>query len=170
MTKFISAAFNTAIQAFTPAHRRFGGSQRSAAYHSRFCFRCVPRKGPPLPRRAAERQSKSEKGSTRKDPRAVSVPMMKACNRIQRTSTRSINMRASLLRTVLVFMSFSGLAASWPVPPPDPIGEHAYRTHMLAGMIPLAIIIGATVVAVLMAKARRKAKSIVSEEDRDIPP
>ena len=71
--------------------------------------------------------------------------------------------------SVLTLVSFLALGASWSTPPPDPVGEHAYTTHALAGMIPLAIIVGALLVAWCIAKSRRKAKSVAPERDRNIP-
>jgi hypothetical protein len=60
---------------------------------------------------------------------------------------------------MLTFLSFGALGASWSTPPPDPVGEQMYRTHILIGIIPLAIITGALLVAWLVVKGRRKTKS-----------
>jgi hypothetical protein len=91
--------------------------------------------------------------------------MMKARDRITEgfdiinNRSRAFWRRGLMFSMVLTFLSFGALGASWSAPPPDPVGEQLYRTHILMGIIPLGIITGALLVAWLIAKARRKAKS-----------
>jgi hypothetical protein len=70
-----------------------------------------------------------------------------------------LDMRPFVHGAVVAFLCFWALGASWATPPPDPAGEHVYRTHLLTSMIPLAIVFGALVIACLMAKAHRKTKN-----------
>jgi hypothetical protein len=92
--------------------------------------------------------------------------MMKARNRITEgfdiinKQDRAFCRSNLVFSLVLAFLSFWALGASWSSPPPDPVGEQLYRTHILMGIIPLAIITGALLVAWLVAKGRRKAKSL----------
>ena len=76
--------------------------------------------------------------------------------------------RELVFRMVLAFSSFWALGASWSTPPPDPVGEQLYRTHMLMGIIPVAIITGALLAAWLIVKTRRT-KRTTPERDRNIP-
>lgn len=63
------------------------------------------------------------------------------------------------LGAIPALLAVSASAASWASHVPDPEGERAYRTHILTGMIPLAILVVGILVAMLILRVRRKHKT-----------
>ena len=65
----------------------------------------------------------------------------------------------------VLFQALQLFAASWATPAADPAGEAAYRSRMLAGMLPLVILVGAILVALLVGRAHRKSAKLRQQED-----
>jgi hypothetical protein len=77
---------------------------------------------------------------------------------------RTKTSRAAAVMFALAFQAAQGFAASWATPAPDPAGEAAFRSRMLAGMLPLAILVGAVFVALLVGRAHRKSEKLRQQE------
>ena len=69
-----------------------------------------------------------------------------------------------VLVAMLAVQPFCVFGGGTPVYVPNPIGEKLYRTHLLADLLPIAIVAGGLSLAWLLHSAYRKAKKLTSGE------
>lgn len=78
-----------------------------------------------------------------------------------------IGMRAGRRFAVMAMLAVQPICVfggGTPVYVPNPIGEKLYRTHLLADLLPIAIVVGGLALAWLIHTAYHKAKKLTSDE------
>lgn len=78
----------------------------------------------------------------------------------------AVDMRAGRVLVLLAMLAVHPVCVfgDGTVSPPNPIGERLYRTHLLARMLPIAIIVCLFLLAWLIQAVRRKAKTLAPDD------